>query len=281
MAGSHGKVLGVDLNDHLLGGQSLHSALGAAENHVHQPLGLHRQLIGGGQIDHLHTAGGQVHGLGLQPGAVKADRDGGDIVQQIDICRQLDGHLVHLVQTECGKVDGADGQSGQCIDLFCRACHLELLAAEGIAQHRVIEPARRVDKIHLHRQGRRLVHLQRHVHIAFFQRGVLELDLFAAAGVEAQRGVQRDRLGQLAVIGCLGGAGSHLAQFAARTGQGDGLLGDLGTVKDIAIRNAQIVGGSGNRQGLFLHHVKHHVHRVVAAFHGHGHTIEQTVCAAY
>ena len=123
--------------------------------------------------------------------------------------------------------------------------------------------------------------MQRHVHIAFFQCGVLELDLFAAAGVEAQRGVQRDRLGQFAAVRCLGGAGSHLAQLAAGAGQGDGLLGDLGTVKDIAVCNAQIVGGSGNGQGLFLHHVKHHIHRVVIAFHGHGHTIEQTVCAAY
>ena len=123
--------------------------------------------------------------------------------------------------------------------------------------------------------------MQRHVHIAFFQCGVLELDLLAAAGVEAQRGVQRDRLGQLAVIGCLGGAGSHLAQLAAGARQGDGLLGDLGAVKDIAIRNTQIVGGSGNGQGLFLHHVKYHVHRVVAALHGHGHAVEQTVCAAH
>ena len=200
LAGGHREVLRVDLHDHLFRGQGLQCSLRAAEGHVHQPFGLHRELIGGRQIHHLHTAGRQVHGLGLQTGAVKAEGDGGNVVQQVDVAGQLNGQLIDLVQGEGGQVDGADGQGGQRVDLFRRAGHFELLAAELIHQHRRVKVAGRVDEAHVHRQGGHLVHLQGHVHAAFFQLGVLKVHFRAAGGVEPQRRCQGDRAVQLAGV---------------------------------------------------------------------------------
>lgn len=78
-------------------------------------------------------------------------------------------------------------------------------------------------------------------------------------------------------MGHLGGAGLHLIDLGAGAGEGHCLLGELGAIEDIAVRNGQVVGGHGDGHRFLLHHVKHHVHAVVAALNGNGHAIEQGV----
>ena len=80
-------------------------------------------------------------------------------------------------------------------------------------------------------------------------------------------------------MGHFGGAGLHLAQLGAGAGEGHGLLGDLGAVEDIAVGDLQIVRRHLNGQGLLLHHIEHHVHRV-AAVDGDGHAGKQGALAA-